>query len=150
DQVRTAGAMVQHLVLAPLSQADVNQLVADTVRCALAEAAPLGTLVREKTGGNPFFAIQFLTMLHRQGLITLDRAMGRWCWDVAKIQAQGYTDNVVEMMIGKLRDLPVETQEALKLCACIGATVEDDTLVLICQCDHEAALRPALEKDVLL
>ena len=93
-----------------------------------AEAEPLAHLVREKTGGNPFFVIQFLTALHRQGLIAFDRDARRWRWDLARIRAQGYTDNVVELMVGKLHDLPPETQEALELAACLGASMDADTL----------------------
>ena len=39
---------------------DVEQLIADALRCEPERAAPLAQLVHEKTGGNPFFAIQFL------------------------------------------------------------------------------------------
>ena len=69
--------------------ATVDRLVADTLHRSAAEAAPLARLVREKTGGNPFFAIQFLTALHSEGLITFDRAAGRWRWDMARIRAEG-------------------------------------------------------------
>ena len=37
----------------------------------------------------------------------------RWSWDLDRIQAKGYTDNVVDLMVGKLNRLPVETQKAL-------------------------------------
>ena len=103
------------LVLGPLPEAHLERARrrhASTARAA--EAAPLAHLVREKTGGNPFFVIQFLTALHRQGLIAFDRDARRWRWDLARIRAQGYTDNVVELMVGKLHDLPAETQEALE------------------------------------
>ena len=50
---------------------DVQQLIADALRCGPEEAAPLAQLVHEKTGGNPFFAIQFLHALADEGLLTL-------------------------------------------------------------------------------
>ena len=34
-------------------------------------AAPLAQLVHEKTAGNPFFVIQFLSALAEEGLLTL-------------------------------------------------------------------------------
>ena len=70
---------------------------------SLAEAAPLARLVREKTGGNPFFVIHFLTGLYSKGLITFDRATGRWTWDMARVRAERLTDNVVDLMVAKLR-----------------------------------------------
>ncbi len=106
-------------------EAHLSELVADTLHCSRREAAPLARLVREKTGGNPFFAIQFLTALHRRAA---DRVRPRHAVAGAgtsrAIRAQGFTDNVVELMVGKLHDLPAETQEALKLAACLGASVD--------------------------
>src|SRR5207245_2516395 len=61
EAIRNAGAPVQELRLGPLSRDDVGQLVADAVRCEPAHAAPLAELVHEKTGGNPFFLIRFLS-----------------------------------------------------------------------------------------
>ena len=47
--------------------------VAGTLHATAAEAAPLARLVREKTAGNPFFAIQLLSALHREGAIWFER-----------------------------------------------------------------------------
>jgi predicted ATPase len=70
-------------------------------------------LIHEKTTGNPFFAIQFISALSDEGLLTFDYGEGRWVWDLRRIHAKGFTDNVVELMVGKLNRLPVETQTAL-------------------------------------
>ena len=79
-----------------------GELVADTVHCPPAEAAPLARLVREKTGGNPFFAIQFLTALHRKGLICVrPRRRAAGAGTSRGSAPQGYTDNVVELMRGQ-------------------------------------------------
>ena len=114
------------------------------------EAEALAHLVREKTGGNPFFVKQFLTALHDHGVITFDRGARRWRWDLARIRALGYTDNVVELMVGKLHDLPAETQQALKLAACLGASMDADALGVVFEGEPEAALRAAFEADLLL
>ncbi len=44
-------------------------------------ARPLAQLVHEKTGGNPFFAIQFFTALDEEGLLAFDPATPAWQWD---------------------------------------------------------------------
>ncbi len=96
-----------------------------SARCRLAQ------LVHEKTGGNPFFAIQFLTALAEEGLFAFDPDAASWCWDLARIRAKGYTDNVVDLMVGKLKRLPDTTQEALKQLACLGNVAEIATLTLV-------------------
>ena len=97
----------------PSAHEDLGQLIADSLHCELERAAPLAQLVHEKTAGNPFFAIQFISALAEEGLLTFDHGAARWSWDLKRIHAKGYTDNVVDLMVGKLSRLPVETQKAL-------------------------------------
>ena len=52
-------------------------------------ARPLAQLVHEKTGGNPFFAIQFLTALADEGLLAFDSVAAAWAWDIDRIRRQG-------------------------------------------------------------
>src|SRR5246500_3491028 len=58
DTIRTEGACVQEISLAPLARKDLKRLIVDTLSCDPTRAEPLARLVHEKTGGNPFFAIQ--------------------------------------------------------------------------------------------
>ncbi len=115
-------------------------------------AAPLAQLVHEKTGGNPFFAIQFLSSLAEEGLLTFDHDAARWSWDLERIHAKGYTDNVVDLMVGKLTRLPAETQEALQQLACLGNIAEIATLSLVLGTSEEqvhAALWPAVGQELV-
>src|SRR5205807_1421155 len=98
---------------------DLRRLIADALRCELERAAPLAQLVHDKTAGNPFFVIQFLHALAEGGLLTFDAGDAHWSWDLDRIHAKDYTDNVVELMVGKLARLPAETQTALQQLACL-------------------------------
>jgi PAS domain S-box-containing protein len=129
--IRDAGGRLQEIVLAPLRREDVTRLIADALQCTPTRAGPLSRLVHEKTDGNPFFTIQFLTALAEQGLIAVDYGAARWTWDLQQIHAKGYTDNVVDLMLGKLRSLPAETREAMQWLACLGNSASISTLVLI-------------------
>jgi PAS domain S-box-containing protein len=120
DAIRQAGAPVQEITLAPLARNDLAQLIADALRCDPARAAPLAQLVHEKTGGNPFFTIQFLSTLTDEGLLTFNHGQACWVWYLERIHAKGYTENVADIMVGKLTRLPVETQKALQQLACLG------------------------------
>src|SRR6266702_2031178 len=131
EAIRKAGAPVQEIRLGPLSRDDVGQLVADAVRCEPARAAPLAGLVHEKTGGNPFFVIQFLSDLADEGLLAFHHGEARWSWDVGRIQAQGYTANIVDLMVAKLTRLPLLTQEALQQLAALGNSADLTTLARV-------------------
>jgi PAS domain S-box-containing protein len=141
--IRGAGGRVREIVLAPLRLEDVARLIADALQCAQERVAPLAALVHEKTAGNPFFAIQFLTALAEEGLLAADHRQGRWAWNLERIRAKGYTDNVVELMLGKLRRLQAATQAALWQLACLGNSAAISTLTLV-RGESEAALDAAL------
>jgi predicted ATPase/signal transduction histidine kinase len=131
EVIRKAGASMQQVVLAPLGLDDVRRLVADSLHCERHSARPLAGLVHEKTGGNPFFAIQFLTALAEERLLVFDSGAAAWSWDLGRIRAKGYTDNVVDLMARKLSRLPHITQEALGRLACLGNVAEIATLALV-------------------
>src|SRR6202007_3269173 len=129
--IRQAGARVQEIILAPLASEDLARLIADSLHCKVERATPLAQTVHEKTAGNPFFAIQFITALAEEGLLTFDHGAARWLWDLNRIHAKGYTDNVVDLMVRKLNRLPVETQKTLQRLACLGNSADVTTLSLV-------------------
>src|SRR5271166_6446257 len=131
DAIRETDARVHEIVLAPLRLDDIEQLVVESLHCEPQRARRLAQLVHEKTGGNPFFAIQFFTALAEEGLLAFDSGAAVWRWDLSRIQAKRYTDDVVEFITQKLMRLPGTTQEALKQLACLGnsATISSLTLV---------------------
>jgi predicted ATPase/signal transduction histidine kinase len=131
DDVRRAGAAVSSIVLSPLSIAHLGHLIADALHGRPEDTAPLARLVHDKTAGNPFFAIRFLLALHDEQLLELDRQSGAFRWDVEKIRAKGFTDNIIDLLVAKLRRLPVATEDALKLAACAGNSVDIHTLSVI-------------------
>lgn len=124
DALRAAGATVRQIVLAPLASADLQQLISESLRCEMEGSAPLAQLAHEKTAGNPFFAIQFLSSLAEDRLLMFDHAAARWSWDLNRIHAKGYTDNVVDLMVAKLHRLPAETLAALQHLACLGNSAD--------------------------
>ena len=131
DAIKAAGGKVAEIKLSPLAHEHLGQLVADALRCELDRAAPLAQLVQVKTGGNPFFAIQFLSSLVEEGLLTFDHDGARWSWDIDRIHAKGYTDNVVDLMVGKLTRLPTKAQNALQQLACLGNIAESTALSMV-------------------
>jgi PAS domain S-box-containing protein len=152
EAIRQAGARVQDIRLAPLAPDDLGQLIADALRCHPADAAPLVQLVHEKTAGNPFFVIQFLYSLAEEGLLCFDHDASRWSWNLDRIREKGYTDNVVDLMVGKLTRLPVETQQALQQFACLGNVAAIATLSSVLEIQEErvhAALWPAVCQELI-
>jgi PAS domain S-box-containing protein len=143
EAIRIAGVPIQEMVLAPLGLENVGRLVADALHCEPKHARSLVQLVQEKGGGNPFFAIQFFTALAEEGLLSFDPVALAWQWDISRVRAKSFTDNVVDLLAGKLKRLSAITQEALKQLACLGNVAEISTLALV-QGKTEEAMNAAL------
>ncbi|MBD2329606.1 AAA family ATPase [Alkalinema sp. FACHB-956] len=153
ESLAKAGANLNTITLKPLTTDSLNPLIADTLRTTEALAQPLTELVFQKTQGNPFFATQFLKVLHHDQLITFDRTAGHWQCDIVQVRDSTLTDDVVEFMALQLQKLPQSTQDILKLAACIGAQFDLDTLAIVSeqsQTEVATALWPALQEGLIL
>jgi predicted ATPase/tRNA A-37 threonylcarbamoyl transferase component Bud32 len=153
EEINKARATISTLTLASLSQSHVNHLVADTLSCSTIIAQPLSELVYQKTKGNPFFANQFLRALHQDGYITYNFNVGHWQCNLVAVRSLSLTDDVVEFMALQLQKLPDETQNILKLAACIGAQFDLETLAIVSEksiTDAATALWKALQEGLIL
>jgi PAS domain S-box-containing protein len=153
EAIRTVDTRVHEIVLAPLELDDVGRLIADALHCEPERARPLAELVQEKTGGNPFFTIQFFIALADEGLLAFDPVASAWQWNIDRIRAKSYTDNVVDLMAEKLKRLSSTTQDALKQLACLGNIAPIATLALVHRTTEEAihaALWEAVRADLVV
>ena len=123
EAIQKAGTRISFLAVGPMPRDHVAALASRALHVSIEAVAPLAEVVHDKTGGNPFFATQFLLSLHQEGLITLDRARGEFRWDMAAIRARSVTENVVDLLLSKLRRLSPKTQAAVAEMACLGNSV---------------------------
>lgn len=138
ESIRRTGAPVQDIVLTPLRRDDLRQLLGDALHADPPTAAPLAELIHEKTTGNPFFAIQFISTLADEGLLGFDYRARRWTWDLPGIHAKGFTDNVVDLMVARLHRLPAQTRQALRQFACLGNSAQFEMLQMALEGPLEA------------
>ncbi|MEH2360297.1 AAA family ATPase [Nostoc sp.] len=153
NDIQKTAATINTITLAPLSQGQVNHLVADTLKCSENLALPLSVLIYQKTRGNPFFATQFLKVLHQDGLIEFNLELGCWQCDIAQVNQQAVTDDVIKFMVLQLQRLPESTQKVLKLAACIGSQFDLSTLAIVSESSEietAASLWKALQEGLIL
>jgi len=130
-----AGANLKRMTLEKLSEADIEALISDALQSNQDETRELSRLVYSQTDGNPFFTRQVLRSLEDQGLIVLDTASGHWRWDMDALRGLDVIDSVVELLVGKLKGLPADIQETLKVAACIGNQFDIATLTVVTEGD---------------
>lgn len=125
EKTEAKGVPVERVHLAPFTAQQLNDFIALFLRCGLAKAEPLAGLVYRKTNGVPFFVNQFLKTLYDQGLLELDVETG-WRWNAAGIDRLEITDNVIELMTGKIGALDPRARETVLACSCLGSRFELD------------------------
>jgi len=153
SEIEKTQATINTITLTPLNQRQVNQLIADTLKCSESLALPLSLLVSQKTQGNPFFATQFIKALHQDRLIQFNFESGFWECDIAQVTTQAVTDDVVAFMAFQLQRLPQSTQNILQLAACIGNQFDLATLAIVSESSEietAADLWKALQEGLLL
>ncbi|HAA16872.1 MAG TPA: hypothetical protein DCE41_36230, partial [Cytophagales bacterium] len=123
---------VNTLEVRNLGQEHVQQMLADTLHHNPDNVTELTEWVFNKTQGNPFFIKQFLRTLFEERLLVFDLDRRAWVWDLEKIQQQLVADDVIALMVPRLKELPERTQDLLKVASCMGATftVRDLTRLL--------------------
>jgi predicted ATPase/signal transduction histidine kinase len=134
-RLRGTHAALVEVELVALSSSHVSELIGEALRAPRAEVEDLAQLVVEKTGGNPFFALQFLRELCDARSIHFDRALRRWTWDLERIRARPSTDNVVELVLLRIERLSSTTGEALAALACFGNAASAAELASSCERD---------------
>ncbi|MBE9052854.1 PAS domain S-box protein [Nostocales cyanobacterium LEGE 11386] len=133
ESLRKQGAALQEITLTPLTLESLSQLVAETLHHNPETVRSLAQAVSRKTEGNPFFVGEFLKLLYGENLLVFDTQRLSWQWNLAEIEAQDFTDNVVELLLRQLQKLPEATQQILCLSACIGAEFDLKTLAIACK-----------------
>ena len=142
------GVPVTVLPLRSLERGDVVRIVAGALHRHDGLVQSLGALVHARTDGNPQFVGQFLTALHQDGLLQFDAQAGHWHGELARITQRGFTDNVVDLMLARLRRLPEASRQALALAALLGSPFRLNVLARVAgltEGQAEAALWPALQ-----
>ena len=153
EVIKKSGQPLQTIPLKPLNPENISQLLVHTCHCRPEEAKPLAEVLVRKTGGNPFFVSQFLTVLSEKELISYSPEEKRWIWELAAIEFLAVTENVVELLIDRLHRFSSETRRLLSLAACIGNTFDLESLELISGAGSGELyenLLPALENGLIL
>ncbi|MCP4130398.1 MAG: AAA family ATPase [bacterium] len=142
--IKDEGVTVTEIHLSSLSDNNVADIITELLGCTKERSLPLAKLVHQKTGGNPFFVNQFLIDLHDRGFLEMDLAVG-WQWDINTIQWVQVTDNVVDLLSGKIESLPGNVRKILMMAACIGNRFSLETLSVILELPMDMLLGDCIE-----
>mmetsp|Transcript_12829 Transcript_12829/g.27849 ORF Transcript_12829/g.27849 Transcript_12829/m.27849 type:complete len:527 (-) Transcript_12829:317-1897(-) len=123
------------IMLQSLRRNSVCELVAEILRIGdTSECTSLANFIFCVTDGNPFFVRQQIISLRDEGLLRF--GSNGWVWDIDAIEKIQLGKNVVTMLSEKMQKLPLLTQQALKICSCMGSKIDLYILGLLVRETH--------------
>lgn len=120
---------VRRVQLSGLGLEEILQLLKDTFHCDRAALTPLAFVTSRKTAGHPFFIREFLQNAHQAGHFQYCTDQNAWQWQIHAIEALTMTANVVDVLVQKLHQQPLQSQYVLRLAACLGTQFNLKTLM---------------------
>jgi predicted ATPase/class 3 adenylate cyclase/tRNA A-37 threonylcarbamoyl transferase component Bud32 len=143
---------LNHLTLKPLSLIHIEQLLKDSLQ-DIPDIKPLAQIIFKKTAGNPFFVNTFLRTIYKQHFIFYDKNSQSWQFHLENIEKFSITDNVVDLIVDRIKLLADNTQKILKIAACIGNQFDLQTLSLVSNkspTEIANALWPLVQENLLI
>jgi predicted ATPase len=116
-----------------------NEWISALTRLPEDDTMDLARVVYKKTGGHAFFIEQFLDMLRATRLLTYSPTQMNWIWCLASIEAETYsTDNVVDLVLGRIMRLPIHIRCILTLASCLGYSFDIGWLKLLVHAEFDS------------
>ncbi|KAL3760940.1 hypothetical protein ACHAWU_009619 [Discostella pseudostelligera] len=128
----SSGVKSTNLQLSGLSRNCLNLMISESLGILPHLCGSLGNIIYEKTGGNPYFALEFLRSLVDRRLLKYSLRERRWIWDESKIRSENITDNVLHLLAAKMASLPEDIQSALRIVSCFGIKIDQNIVDYLC------------------
>jgi predicted ATPase/tRNA A-37 threonylcarbamoyl transferase component Bud32 len=131
DDAKESGASIREIKLEPLQKSDVFALVNDALHSDEKNSKKISDQVYAKTEGNAFFTVEYLKSLNEQGAFHFSVESRSWQIDFEALKKLDISDNVVELLMGKIKGLDDINQHVVQLAACIGGLFSLNLLSII-------------------
>ena len=132
DEQEHTNLQLLDIALRNLDVQSVHELVAAMIRSASGGTEELGNLIFTKTRGNPFHVVQFMQVIQSERLLRYNPDTTLWEFDVDQIQSEMMvSETIAELLAVKMRRLPQQVQDCLKIASLLGWRFREDLLALV-------------------
>lgn len=138
--------------LQPLNDQGVKALITDVLALRDKELEKLLHIVKDKTGSNPFFILQFLGYLLSNNCIEYHSTQFKWNVNFNKLQKLDITENVIDLVRDKIAFLPRVTANKIKILSYLGHYISIDDFSKIVHVDKNELmiqLQPAFNDSLI-
>ncbi|CAJ1962248.1 unnamed protein product [Cylindrotheca closterium] len=109
--------------LQPLQKTDINKIIMAMLSIDNEDTTSgLSDICARRTLGNPFFVIEFITMLELEGLLSFNLGLLKWVWEEKKIEKETMSSsNVVDLLQARMEKMSEALQLLLQFASCLGS-----------------------------
>ena len=127
-QLSCLGRSVQlwKISLQPFTAHTTNLVLSQLLQTTEQQTQSLTAVVYGQTKGNMFFITEFLRLMREEQLLWYNKANHRWMWDEEEIRIE--FDGIHDLVQKRIGTLSPETKNLLKLAACLGTQLHQDSL----------------------
>jgi predicted ATPase len=147
---------LETILLKDLSFEEIQTFLSSALNLEDEELDDLPKVLLERTNGNLFYVVQLMESLQDLALVTYDYARMKWTFSVEEIiKETTISDNVGELVVSKIEQLPLGVQQVLKLASCFHKVISGDLLekcrlILYIVDDVELCLQEACQHQLLI
>lgn len=130
EECMSSGKCIQ-LALSNIAEEDTLMLLQDTLNARSEKIEALNKFIYARTEGNALYYTQFLATLRDENLIRFDTQIRQWKWNIEEIKKSIFSENIVELMIKKIKRYHPTEQKIMQLASCISHTFRLNTLSMV-------------------
>lgn len=131
------------LTLNTLGKSEIQQMLRDTFKDKNIQLNELATLLKEKTGGNPFFVKTLLLNLYDEKLISFDIQNQKWIYNLVEIKKIDVSANIVKSVTKQIDRLSEEVKEIFGFASLLGNSFNLKDLSSILEIELEKVIQIA-------
>ena len=124
-------ATITDIFIDCLDDTQLNELISFKLGMRSSSTQSLSQLIWKKTNGNPFYALNFLEMMHKNRLLIAESKSG-WIWDESQILLMtDVSDNLASILESRVQLLAEQVRSILQIASFIGHEFPTSILITI-------------------
>lgn len=131
EELENTSTGLQAISLAPLDVSVIHKLIFETFHIPDKKNRVLAEIVHNKTEGNPLIIKEFLSSIVTKSLLSYDYVERQWGYDPVVLAGLETAENVVHLIVNRMKLLDTNIGDLLQLAACLGNRFEAGMLSVI-------------------
>jgi predicted ATPase/signal transduction histidine kinase len=135
NDLKGRGVPIEVLQVENITDADIRELLKDTLKPEIENIDELASIIYNKTQGNPFFVKSLLNYLLEFKIKWSENGRNCWQWSINETESADLPENVMDLFVLKLQRLDTVSRNLFSTAACLGNRFDIRMLSIISECD---------------